>query len=103
MASLVFSRWREEVFRSRTIAPLAFGMSQNAPVGYFGPPDTGGLKKEGRPRVLKYEDIEFHFDHTRDHALSLIFSDDERGSLKLCIPEWPHTEAKRRNLETDSK
>ena len=44
----------------------------------FGKPDAVSTMRSGRkPLILKYHDIELHFDGKAHHGLHLIYSDDE--------------------------
>ena len=44
----------------------------------FGKPDVVSMMRSGRkPLILKYHDIELHFDGKAHHGLHLIYSDDE--------------------------
>jgi hypothetical protein len=82
----IFSRWREELFNSESIAPLAFGASQEEVTAVFGAPDDVSThKKKGRALVFRYADIEFHFDHQREHRLHLIYREREDGSTRISI------------------
>ena len=49
----------------------------------FGKPDAvSTLRSDGKPLILKYHDIELHFDRKDLHGLYLVYSDDE---IELCI------------------
>ena len=44
----------------------------------FGKPDVvSTMRSDGKPLILKYHDIELHFDRSVPHGLNLIYSDDE--------------------------
>ena len=44
----------------------------------FGKPDAvSTMRSDGKPLILKYHDIELHFDRKAPHGLYLIYSDDE--------------------------
>ena len=44
----------------------------------FGNPDAvSTMRSDGKPLILKYHDIELHFDRKAPHGLYLIYSDDE--------------------------
>ena len=44
----------------------------------FGKPDAvSTMRSGGKPLILKYHDIELHFDGKAHHGLHLIYSDDE--------------------------
>jgi hypothetical protein len=45
------------------------------------------MKKNGRPLIFKYADIEFHFDHRRDHRLFLIHSEGPDLEVQVDIHE----------------
>lgn len=62
----------------RDISPLKFGMSQDEVIEIFGNPDAvSTMRSDGKPLILKYHDIELHFDRKAPHGLYLIYSDDE--------------------------
>ena len=87
MTADAFVGWREEIFRSGAIAPVRIGMSQEEVMALFGAPSRlSATKKKGKPLILKYGDVEFHFDDLDGHQLSRIYSDDEDGTIRLCIP-----------------
>ena len=44
----------------------------------FGKPDAvSTMRSRGKPMILKYQDMELHFDGKAHHGLHLIYSDDE--------------------------
>ena len=44
----------------------------------FGNPDAvSTMRSGGKPLILKYHDIELHFDRKAPHGLYLVYSDDE--------------------------
>ena len=60
----------------------------------FGKPDAvSTMKSGGKPLILKYHDIELHFDGKAHHGLHLISSDDE---IELSITT-DHKERKNQN------
>lgn len=62
----------------RDISPLKFGMSQDEVIEIFGKPDAvSTMRSGGKPLILKYHDIELHFDRKAPHGLYLIYSDNE--------------------------
>ena len=62
----------------QNISPLKFGMSQDEVIEIFGKPDAvSTMRSDGKPLILKYHDIELHFDRKAPHGLYLIYSDDE--------------------------
>ena len=74
----MFSIWRDKAIKYQDITPLKFGMSQEAVTVAFGEPDTvSTMKAGGRPLILKYQDIEFHFEERTRRGLYLIYSDCE--------------------------
>lgn len=73
-----FYNWRNQILQnSQDISPLKFGMAQDEVVENFGKPDAvSTMKSGGKPLLLKYHDIELHFDRKVPHGLNLIYSDD---------------------------
>ena len=62
----------------RDISPLKFGILQDEVIEIFGNPDAvSTMRSSGKPLILKYCDIELHFDRKAPHGLYLIYSDDE--------------------------
>ena len=62
----------------RDISPLKFGISQDEVIEIFGNPDAvSTMRSDGKPLILKYHDIELHFDRKAPHGLYLVYSDDE--------------------------
>ena len=62
----------------QNISPLKFGMSQDEVIEIFGKPDAvSTMRSDGKPLILKYHEIELHFDSKAPHGLYLIYSDDE--------------------------
>ena len=74
-----FTIWRNQILQNpRDILPLKFGMSQDEVIEIFGKPDAvSTMRSGGKPLILKYCDIELHFDRKAPHGLYLIYSDDE--------------------------
>ena len=56
--------WRNQILQNpRDILPLKFGMSQDEVIEIFGYPDAvSTMRSDGKPLILKYRDIELHFD-----------------------------------------
>lgn len=71
--------WRNQILQnSQDITPLKFKMSQDEVMDIFGEPDdVSTMKSNGKPLILKYRDIELHFDGKNHHGLYLIYSDEE--------------------------
>ena len=74
-----FTIWRNQILQNPwDISPLKFGMSQDEIMEVFGKPDAvSTMRSGGKPLILKYHDIELHFDRKAPHELYLIYSDDE--------------------------
>ena len=74
-----FTIWRNQILQNpRDILPLKFGMSQDEVIEIFGNPDAvSTMRSDGNPLILKYCDIELHFDRKAPHGLYLVYSDDE--------------------------
>ena len=74
-----FSIWRNQILQNpQDISPLKFGMPQGEVMEIFGKPDAvSAMKSGGKPLILKYHDVELHFDGKAHHGLHLIYSDDE--------------------------
>lgn len=54
----------------RDISPLKFGMSQDEVIEIFGKPDAvSTMRSGGKPLILKYHDIELHFDKDQESIL----------------------------------
>lgn len=79
-----FDIWRNQILRNpRDISPLKFGMTQEEVVGISGRPDAvSTMKSGGKPLILKYHDMELHFERSVPHGLYLIYSDD---TIELCM------------------
>ena len=74
-----FTIWRNQILQNhQNISPLRFGMSQDEVMEIFGNPDAAStMRSGGNPLILKYHDMELHFDGKAHHGLRLIYSDDE--------------------------
>lgn len=74
-----FTIWRNQILQNpRDISPLKFGMSQDEVIEIFGNPDVvSTMRSDGKPLILKYHDIELHFDRKAPHGLYLVYSDNE--------------------------
>ena len=74
-----FTIWRNQILQNPwDISPLKFGMSQEEVIEIFGNPDAvSTMRSSGKPLILKYCDIELHFDRKAPHGLYLVYSDDE--------------------------
>ena len=74
-----FTIWRNQILQNPwDISPLKFGMSQDEIMEVFGKPDAvSTMRSGGKPLILKYCDIELHFDRKAPHGLYLVYSDDE--------------------------
>ena len=79
-----FTIWRNQILQNpRDISPLKFGISQDEVIEIFGNPDAvSTMKSGGKPLILKYHDIELHFERSVPQGLYLIYSDD---TIELCI------------------
>ena len=74
-----FTIWRNQILQNPwDISPLKFGMSQDEVIEIFGNPDAvSTMRSSGKHLILKYCDIELHFDRKSPHGLYLVYSDDE--------------------------
>ena len=74
-----FTIWRNQILQNLwDISPLKFGMAQDEVIEIFGNPDAvSTMRSGGKPLILKYHDMELHFDGKAHHGLYLIYSDDE--------------------------
>lgn len=79
-----FYIWRKQILQNPwDISPLKFGMSQDEAMAIMGRPDAvSTMRSGGKPLILKYHDIELHFDGKAHQGLRLIYSDDQ---IKLSI------------------
>ena len=84
MATKEFAKWRKKVFEIKDIDPFKLGKTtQENIIAEFGQPDmVSTIKKNGRPLIFKYDDIEFHFDRQNEFVLYLVYSDEAE---ELCI------------------
>ena len=66
-----FTIWRNQILQNPwDISPLKFGMSQDEVIEIFGKPDAvSTMRSDGKPLILKYCDIELHFDRKSPHGL----------------------------------
>lgn len=79
-----FRGWRDRLTETKDIAPLNFGMTQEEAIAILGEPDAvSTMKSRGKPLILKYQDIELHFDRS---ALFLVFSDGETELAVKAVP-----------------
>ena len=71
-----FTIWRNQILQNpRDISPLKFGISQDEVIEIFGNPDVvSTMRSDGKPLILKYHDIELHFDRKAPHGLYLVYS-----------------------------
>lgn len=95
-----FTIWRNQILQNpRDISPLKFGISQDEVIEIFGNPDAvSTMRSDGKPLILKYHDIELHFDRKAPHGLCLIYSDDDTtstgrsrgriGTVLWYVPRW---------------
>ena len=69
-----FTIWHNQILQNpRDITPLKFGMSQDEVIEIFGNPDAvSTMRSNGKPLILKYHDIELHFDRKAPHGLYLV-------------------------------
>lgn len=90
-----FCIWHNQILQNlQDISPLKFGMSQDEVVAIMGKPDAiSTMRSGGKPLILKYHDIELHFDGKAHQGLHLIYSDDE---IELSITA-DHEERKNQN------
>lgn len=70
-----FTIWRNQILQNPwDISPLKFGMSQDEIMEVFGKPDAvSTMRSGGKPLILKYCDIELHFDRKAPHGLYLVW------------------------------
>ena len=85
-----FTIWRNQILENpRDISPLKFGMSQDEVIEIFGNPDAvSTMRSDGKPLILKYCDIELHFDRKAPHGLYLVYSDElqVKHAKNPCLP-----------------
>jgi hypothetical protein len=77
MASVAFQHWYEKFAATGDICPIRLGMSRDELRSAFGEPDDVGVtsRKRREPGIWVYGGLEFHFDHTADDELFLIYRD----------------------------
>ncbi len=83
-----FQDWKNRLGQLGHISPVELGMTQQGLLQLFGEPDDWGSynRKQKASQIVKYQDIEFHFDLVRGELLLwLIYSDDPLGVVKICI------------------
>ena len=88
-----FTIWRNQILQNPwDISPLKFGMSQDEIMEVFGKPDAvSTMRSGGKPLILKYCDIELHFDRKAPHGLYLVWykisiaPEAYRKPRKLCL------------------
>ena len=70
-----FTIWRNQILQNpRDISPLKFGISQDEVIEIFGNPDAvSTMRSHGKPLILKYHDIELHFDRKAPYGLYLVW------------------------------
>ena len=73
-----FTIWRNQILQNpQNISPLKFGISQDEIIEIFGNPDVvSTMRSDGKPLILKYHDIELHFDRIQIgyHCIETIIS-----------------------------
>ena len=82
----------KELIESGHFGPLRLGMSRKQIEGFLGAPDdwSAGPRKFSRASILKYGDVEFHFD-PRDGSLWLIHLeqfDAPSGGKSVNLDPW---------------
>ncbi|MFO0723110.1 MAG: hypothetical protein U1E65_04935 [Myxococcota bacterium] len=87
MPSFEFQRWYDNFCSTGDICPVRLGMSQAELRAVLGEPDeTGGTsRKRRKPAIWVYGGLEFHFDHTANDELFLIYQDTMEGVVETCI------------------
>lgn len=78
-----FTIWRNQILQNpRDISPLKFGISQDEIIEIFGNPDAvSTMRSGGKPLILKYHDIELHFDMLTFTAMA--WGGDTVGGVSL--------------------
>ena len=76
-----FTIWRNQILKNPwDISPLKFCMSQDEVIEIFGKPDAvSTMRSDGKPLILKYHDLELHFDRKRGNGSC------RRGHLKNAL------------------
>jgi len=71
----MITEWKKKLFTGahKEVSPLEFGMTQADVMMLFGKPDN--ISAQVPPLILKYGEIELHFDKQNNH-LFLIYSDE---------------------------
>ena len=88
MNRMDFAAWRRVLLDTGEIEPLRLGMTQAELLSIFGTPSDQSIRqRHGKPAILKYRDIEFHFDHHRGHCLFLVFSDGDGGKVRMSVSD----------------
>ena len=77
-----FQDWRRRLIDKGQINPIGIGMVRNEIVRKFGRPSDFGAFKKKIPQILKYSEIEFHFDIKNKDKLILIYSEELDISIK---------------------
>lgn len=87
MPSEAFKSWWTKFGETGDICPIQLGCTRQEIKSLFGEPDTvgGTSRRHKTPAIWKYGELEFHFGKGTDE-LSLIYSDTEDGTVKICIP-----------------
>lgn len=76
---MTFEHWRNELDVSGATLPIRLGMTRDTLKKLFGEPHAtaSGFRKQPLSGIMKYGDIEFHFDGTG--SLFLVYSDDQES------------------------
>lgn len=74
-----FDDWRNELKVSGATVPIRLGMDRGTLKELFGEPHAtaAGFRKQPLSGIMKYGDIEFHFDGSG--SLFLVYSDDQEN------------------------
>jgi hypothetical protein len=88
MASEAFKKWWSTFARTGDICPLRLGNTREQVKEILGEPDSmGGISRKNQiPAIWRYEEIEFHFGPKPNDVLSLIYSEDQDGNVKVSLP-----------------
>ena len=82
---MTFSEWWSDFRRTGDICPVRLGCRRSDLHALWGEPDdVCTMQKDGEPLILKYGDVEFHFNGGTDGRLFLIYKDAD-GVVELCI------------------
>ena len=68
------------------ICPLHLGVTREYVRSIFGDPDDAGAVRRGEPQILKYGEVELHFEAGASGALVLIYMEDAGGTVRVSIP-----------------